>query len=402
MSYDLNILTNKELSDSAKSDLMDRFSMTHSHESFVLEGKSWQILISDKSYKIEEEDIPENVINEVPGLSYGLDINIEPIDAPKLAHSKLKPIVNYIIKELNGVCIDNQLGELIVPNNPRKIKLDQPKDKRISLLTLSWWFNNDFINSKNDFKKLFELIERYCPEFIPYRYGLYEPPQFKLEDEGFEHFLNFLWDNRDDFVVVYTKKPFYSIHIPKTKDSFYNRNGFCPKTMELQVDERVLKIDGWEKSLRRLWQNINELIKPIYSDVCIIDNYLDMKRSVGIDNQTGSHQVRNGWKGIPENNGLAAFIGEPYKSELDLDKQEFSVPNWVSKELIEIKEIPNDYRQKRIRIKADNQDFSLNRFETYYAKNFPFDKPENYKIYEESPAYNKKYRSLGRWFKFRK
>ena len=367
---------------------MDRFSLTHSNGSFVFEGKSWQILISDKSYKIEEEDIPENVLNKVPGLAYGLDVVLEPIGAPKTAYTKLNSIVKYIIKELNGVGIDDQLGELIIPNNPRAIKLEQPEDKRIDLLTFSWWFDNDFLNSRKDYERLFEFITNNCPEFLPNRYGLYEPPQFKFEEQGIDHFLNFLWDNRNDFIVIYTKKPFYSLSLPSLKESYYNRNGFCPNSIEFQVDVRILEADGWERTLKRLWQNLNKLINPIYSDVCVIENYLDQRRTVGVDNQTGSHQVEIGWKGIPENNGLAAFIGDLYKSELNLNKQEFSVSNWATKELIEIKEIPNDFRQKRIRIKPDNQDFHFNRFETYYAKNYPFDKPGNYQIYEESPAYN--------------
>lgn len=347
---------------------------------FAIEGKNWQILLGD-SQEIEEIDIPSEIEEYAIGAKFELGIILEPIGASKKAYSVLEKLIKFLSKEFNGIAYDRQLGQIITHKSYRKINLKPSKDKRLDLLTLNWWFSNSFFEQKNDYLRFIQLLSKNIKELIPIKYESFSSKKFRIEEEGQSHFIDWLWDNRNEFGrILYTKKPFYTLNIPSSKTEFYNQNGFCPKNLEIQMDSRILEIDGWEEQIRKTWRKINTLIKPIYSDVRILKNYLDKKSTVGLDNFTEAHPVYVGWKGIPDSLGLAFYIGNEYATELKIENNLQDSMDWRDNQELGSGIIPNSYQIKRKRIKKDFEDWAFNRFKVFYAEKYPFEKPENYEI----------------------
>lgn len=380
MSYDLKIYSNSQIDNSIKKNLIDKFNLSENADSLILENNNWQVYIDCQLQKIEKEDIPENIINIIPGIRYQYELNLTPFDAPKSGINFIQKIAKYISKEVSGVVLNEQSAELYFPNNPRRVKLEKPVDKRIDLLSINFWLQNSLFETKKDFEKLFSIITKYCPEFFPYRYGLWEPPQFKMEDTGKNNFIEFIWEHRKELNVLYTKKPFYGIGLPIVSENYYKPHGFFPKHIDFELDLRVLENSGWELTLKRFWEEMNDFLNPFYSDIRILKNHIDGGRTSMSDNKSELHPVRVGWKGLPSDFGKAVYFGEPYKSLLNLKQDYFCLDNWSDD-----KKIINDF----IDIKYCQIDKGLKNVSPwdpdlkFFAEIYPFDKPENYKTKDE-------------------
>lgn len=384
MSYDISMYTSKPMTQEIQENLCVKFDARKTEHSVIIEKKNWQIIIG-LTQRIEEEDIPEELLEYTLDGKFALGIVLQPIGASQIAFATLQKIVKYLSEELNGIGYDGQAGEVITHKNYRNITLKPKKEKRIDLLTLTWLFQNENFEKKEDYEKFMTLLRVNLKELIPRRYGNSEPPKFKLEEHGIEHFIDWAWDNRARFGrVIYPQKPFYTLDLPSPKTNYYNRMGFHPKELKIQVDARILSIEGWENQIRKTWLKISEFIQPIYSDVRIIKNYMDKRASLGVDNYTEAHPIQIGWKGIPDDLGKAVYIGEPYKTELQLKNNIFDTFDWRDDKVLNNKIIPKAYQMKRKRIKKDFEDWAFNRFQTFFAEKYPFEKPENYEIFEKS------------------
>jgi hypothetical protein len=140
------------------------------------------------------------------------------------------------------------------------------------------------------------VFELYMPEALPRRYGLWEPPQFKLAEHGREHFLSFLHENLREMVVWYANRPFTYVFLlipPKVGGTW---QGYRCCWLELELQARVLQASGWALALKRLWLAVAGVVSPFFAEI-----------------REGPSPVKAWWwNGIPCPLGFAAMIGPPY------------------------------------------------------------------------------------------
>lgn len=310
--------------------------------SHVLCKADWQIVVGSP-LRVEDEDIPDDVIDKLPGIRYLTEINLEPIHAPKSAHTILRRIINRVAKDSLAVVEDPQKGNIVTPRGVHRIRT-VASEERASALELGWWFNESPVLQDNGLHQFVSTMERLLPEALPKRYGSYEPPQYRYADKGKGHFIEFL--SREDFFVVwYPHYPILSVHVGVYNGYGPSRLGYRANNITATVHASALSQLGWQLALERFWYGMSSLIKPFYGEIRLMTGYILKKGRIYHDAKTDSPPIKNGWwNGIPRPMGQAAVVGYPYstlwprfveRSEQRDGLHFISVTDWLSSKTVD-------------------------------------------------------------------
>lgn len=337
MSYDIQVWSVNPI------DLSDFFSEDNSwkHEDpfWVKRTYNWQIVITPP-VKVLDEDLPEGADAALPGIRYLVDINLEPISAPKSSFNLMTSIANKISKETKGIVFNQQTGSLITP---RGVKRYTPKkrDELFSYIKLSWWFTEGPLQTDAGIVEFVDLIESLIPEALPRRYGLFEPPQYLFKDEGKENFIQFLINNKHEGIIWYPNRPVIGVYVFCPDRWGIIGKNFRARQITMSIESTAMMQDGWSTALKKFWKKASHIIEPFYGDVRTIENAVRMGSTYGSGKDTGFHPVFGPWwTGIPKSLGHAAVIGSPYielwpklieKADIENNLAFASSDSWLSK-----------------------------------------------------------------------
>lgn len=347
--------------------------------SCVLRKTTWQIVVGPPLL-VEDEDIPDDVIDKLPGIRHLTEINLEPIHAPQSAHTILRSIVNRVAKDSLAVVEDPQEGSIVTPRGVHRIRA-AASEERASALELGWWFNESPVLRDNGFHQLVSTMERLLPEALPKRYGSYEPPQYRYADQGKDHFIEFL-SKEDLGVVWYPHYPVLSVHIGVYHGYGPSRLGYRANDITVTVHASALSQPGWQLALERFWYGMSNLIRPFYGEIRLMTGYILKKGRIYHDAKTDSHPIKNGWwNGIPRPMGQAVVVGEPYstlwprfveRSEQRDGLHFISVDNWLLGKTVDrlVRGVPKDLAQGKY-----SDPLKRPGGKTSYPKVWPFDGP---------------------------
>jgi|GEM_PF-1360953 len=321
MSYDLRIWSSGKMP--LNNPLLTDAGYTNNNEYIVREGNGWQVVIS-RSVSVEPEDIPDTIMQSLPGISYMTEINIEPISAPDKIRNETLRLCKALAKEMKGVVEDLQDGIVKMPSGVKKISYDNPKGKNQPLISLIWYFEDVTFYKSKKIDQFVDLLEKYMPDALPRRYGEYEPPQNKYAETGKEHLIDFL--KNESSPVWYAAKPFTHLFISVPdieketqaclqnnlfqKDinpqSFYGKAQLryrCGK-IELQMLKEVFLQPDWNLAVKRLFLEMSKLLIPFYAEIIEERPHMILQKS-GL--------IRSWWwRGIPRDLGYAIILDEKY------------------------------------------------------------------------------------------
>jgi hypothetical protein len=143
--------------------------------------KNWQIVVSE-SDRVLPEDVPGDASNLLPGIEWLTHLNLEgkaTAEAMRLVQSAATEIARFA----HGAVLDQQDGSIRLPSGVKRFM--SPRRKEVfDVLSLSWWFLDSPIESREGRERLLNLFERLLPEALPKRYGSYEPPQLIYAQSG--------------------------------------------------------------------------------------------------------------------------------------------------------------------------------------------------------------------------
>jgi hypothetical protein len=305
MSYDLQVWSVKPFEPNAfrKPELWQKESTAWVHA-----RKNWQIVIS-ASDRVELEDIPEDIVSLLPSIEWLTNLNLEGNasgEAIKLAQSAADDIARHC----HGAVLDQQDGAIRLPSGVKRFLSPRTKEA-FDVLSMSWWFLESPIESREGREQFVELLERTLPECLPKRYGLYEPPQHIYAQTGREHFLQFWDENLHDMIVWYPHRPVVSAHFGLPNPVGAHRLGFRTNHLNIEIEKNTLQQPGWATTLKRFWRDASMLIRPIYGDVRVLHGFKWMGATISSGQQ---HPVKSWWwAGIPETLGAAVVVGDTYQ-----------------------------------------------------------------------------------------
>lgn len=359
--------------------------------SAYLKKKDWQIVVN-KSNKIEDEDIDQNVLPFLPGISYLTELNLEPVGAPETARSVQMKVAKAIGKEVIGVIQDPQKDEIIAPSGTKRyLPPKRVSKERFSVFEMTWIFVNHSLSHKEITSKLVEYFENNLPEALPRRFGKHEPPQYSYQEKGKEHFKEYLSEHLYESVIWYPTKPVLSCDYSFAKDwgfAFAHGKKFFKSNMvSLTFDSSLLNQPGWRKHLYKVFKDISIILNPFYAEVRILHDQIYGGGTYYLDDSSETSPIAGMWKGIPQKLGQAIVVGNEYIDYLPKLKERghrignlffASVEDWASEK--NVNEIIGDPPKEVVQVSPHKlfvtfeEANSRAKNEEQFPLIFPFDK----------------------------
>ena len=109
-------------------------------------------------------------------------------------------------RSARGIVVDQQQGTIETPRGVQRLEIE-PEWTGGGLLQLSWFVEDVAPLARALPTDMLDVFQRTMPEVLPRRYGLWEPPQFKLATDGIGHLREFITKNLRDIIVWYCHKP---------------------------------------------------------------------------------------------------------------------------------------------------------------------------------------------------
>jgi hypothetical protein len=258
-------------------------------------GPSWQVLVVDPVV-VEGEDLEDSVRLAIPGLRFLVYIHIEG-SAPQKAFKSANVIANRLAREYRGVVVDQQQGTVQTPRGVKRYETKMAEKDEFLPLELSWFFEGDKEFALHGATRFVDLLEQRLPEALPRRYGLFEPPQHRLDRDGIDHFKQFFVGNLRDLIVWCCSKPFDYIFVSIPDHVGPTKRGYRCCRITLSGTTKPLRIPGWPLELKKTWLEIASIVKPFYAEI----------------RSPAQHGTKSWWwNGIPPQPPLAVLIGGPY------------------------------------------------------------------------------------------
>jgi hypothetical protein len=308
MSYDLQVWTTEEPRLPEVSPEPDGWSCLGG--SWTLDRGTWQIV--GNVSEVDLEDVPVEVAGALPGLRYLVGLRLEPVSAPESARRFVKHIAADIAKHAHGLVFDPQEDRLKLPSGVTRYSPSTPGE-RMDFVAMSWWFGDERLKNRADTDVLVSILERFLPEALPKRYGDCEPPSYRYDEAGREHFIGFLGDMADKTIVWYPRRPVIHVHLGIPRPWGRSHRGFRSSLFVVEVESSILQQPGWDRALREFWRQASLFLQPFYGDVRTLRGLVRRGSRYAIDAGTEDHPVLNGWwAGIPRTGGHAVVLGPPY------------------------------------------------------------------------------------------
>jgi len=275
-----------------------KFALRRTEAALYHERENWQIVVHAPN-EVEDEDIPPEVRRSVPGVIYSVLIAIEG-PAPPSAFSTALRIAKTIAACSVGIVYDPQEGSITTPKGvkrfPAPVGDDSPANEGI--VSLSWWFADCQRFREVGCRQLVETIRTRLPEALPRRYGDYEPPQYKLKVHGLEHFVEFLVESPNQFVVWYPHEPVLGVSLTVPDRAGATPQGYRCGWLNIDLNGAMFSSPAWFTELVRFWREVSIIVTPFYAE--IRDERAPIKTWW--------------WNGIPSLLPSAIMLGEPYVS----------------------------------------------------------------------------------------
>ncbi len=278
---------------------------------WVRENSGWQVVVSE-SDNVEPEDIPAVVNMHDIQVKYLTDINLSPIVAGEYAYNYMREVSGFIADSCDGIIMDPQLcqvGKRKRLINYRTKSIDS-NDARV--LMLSWWFICGPL-ARGDISGIIDIMIEALPEALPRRYDIAEPPKYKYQEMGKEHFIQYVKDNIYDYVIWYPTPPIVHIDLAVPEQIVGTKSKFKCGNMTVQIDAAVLSESHWKKKIITVWHSLSHVITPLYGDIRILGGYKKERGKIESTYKSERHPVSVWWwAGIPKGPVHAMVLGEPY------------------------------------------------------------------------------------------
>lgn len=290
MSYDLEIYTVRE--PKFIGELFDRGGYVSRDNQKLIIGSDWQIAIYGPD-KVEEEDLADDISRAMPGLHYLTAFHVEPHSAPEKARSLAREVARTLAKAAHGVVVDQQAGTISTPKGVKRYT--GSKTTEGVTVALGFFFMDLQRFRQSGLVQLVDLIEARLPELLPRRYGRDEPPQYKWEEHGKDHFLS-LMQQSEYRLVWYAYQPAQHVFLELPDPPGADRRGFRVGHLCAELSDQVLSDTGWDRQLLRWFLAVSSLLMPFYAEI-----------------RLGSVIPQScWWYGIPPVRGKCTLIGPPY------------------------------------------------------------------------------------------
>jgi hypothetical protein len=273
----------------------------------------WQITVQD-STAVDADDAPLEIAANQLGIQYLTHLSLEPSSAPESGFTLLSRIADQVCDRTVGVIHDPQSALLSGPGllrNPRA-------HDAVELLEMNWWFLGNPLTTRKGTVELLKCIGKHAPEFLPRRYGQWEPARHRFDQNNLDHLLDLVFSKRGIHSFVWRAAKHVYVHYSPTWGPGWHwlpgigDFGYAVPRLTFGCPAKVLSTPDGEMRLQTLWGAITTLASPMYGDARILRGYRLNGSQIFAGADSESHPLRGGWRGLPKSLGLAFAVGPPY------------------------------------------------------------------------------------------
>jgi hypothetical protein len=277
----------------------------------TVEGRDWLISASATA-QVAVEDIPEQIANALPGISYVIELHLEPFDAPASARTRLRQIAKQIATACHGAVEDPQADTVTLGTRVQRLAPLGTSDEA-TLLKMGFWYESGPMTTPAAAGDLLDVLSLHLPEAVPARYGEFEPPQFRLDRDGLPHLTKFMHQHWHEMAVYYPSRPVAHMQISHPEKIGPSPMGYRSGHLSIDIDLDALRQPGWRTALTRAWRGLLQFVQPFYADVRHLKHYTRARGRYWVAPKTEHHPICSWWwSGVPAGSVYAIALGKPY------------------------------------------------------------------------------------------
>ncbi|MDH3742056.1 MAG: hypothetical protein OER56_10720 [Hyphomicrobiales bacterium] len=265
-------------------------------------GPDWQIVVTGP-LEIDQEDLYPEIEAVARNCAWLVELNLEG-NQSREAFAALGGLSQQLIQADKAVLVDRQKGVAETQRGRKLLKSPASEGSAQPGVSVSLFFDDGIGFETKRFEAFYDLVEKHIPEALPRRYGPYEPMQFKLEQEGREHFIT-SW--RDDPELLWRgSAPYGYVYLAIRNDrrefpdgspaqERYGESYRCSR-IEFEASTKLLGNQKACDGLSVFLQQAALLVGAFYAEI-----------------RRGECPVRAWWwHGLPKGPTLVSLIGPPY------------------------------------------------------------------------------------------
>ncbi|MDQ0279410.1 hypothetical protein QO003_003713 [Arthrobacter silviterrae] len=216
----------------------------------------------DGPFRVEPEDVPEEVTASVIGAKALYQVLVEGSEEPSIPHAV--KFARKLAKATGGALLDEQTDEVW----PKGNRVARPREaaRPTELVTVNFYTLTAELPEDLP-RNYLALARKYLPEALPTRFGTYEPHQGKLDRDGDQAFTDMWLENPNSIL-------FFKCEYPIARGSMNGpqRNRSVGRT-SLHLDNAALADPGWLDGLRRFFVAFALESKSFFASVEVLRNY---------------------------------------------------------------------------------------------------------------------------------
>lgn len=266
-----------------------------------ISGPDWQIVVTGP-LEIDQEDLYPEIEAVARNCAWVIQLNLEG-NQSREALAALGELSQQLIQADKAIVVDQQKGVAETQRSRKLLKSPAPGGNEQAGVRISLFFEDGVGFEAERFEAFYALIEEHIPGALPRRYGPYEPMQFKLEEEGREHFVKswrddpeLLWRGSAPYGYVYMSIRNDRREFPDgSANERYGDRYRCSR-IEIEASRKLLSNQKACDGVSGFLCEAALLVGAFYAEV-----------------RLGECPVQAWWwLGLPKGPTLATLIGPPY------------------------------------------------------------------------------------------
>jgi hypothetical protein len=271
--------------------------------------------------RVFSPDVPDDAAALVPGIAWLVEIGME--GHSTRGDGELMKLARQLARAGHGVIDD---GESVkTPTGVRRYH-EPARSALVDELTLGWWAQGGPLVSKEGLNSLLAALVRVLPEAVPQRWGLFEPPDHSLAEEGTVGLVEFIDSNRvqvTDFPGLRPPGRYLTLYTNPRCGTDPRDSSFDVTHLKVDLDAQLLDQPGWGRQLAFAFEELSKAIEPFYGEARILRGVSSLGPHAFSYGGPGRHDMlaapvypmqTNSWWGLPVSPPFAAVLGRPYSA----------------------------------------------------------------------------------------